>query len=106
VPAHIPPPDEYITSVKLANAAVDDVRRRVQRESPGHRGRNDVPLQGVRRLFTRGYERLSGSGWTRPSVAVNPTTRWVGFGPSKDSSPGSTRPKAQLRRGKRRIPDH
>jgi transposase len=45
--------------VKLANGAIDDVRRRVQRETLGHRGRKDDPLYGVRRLLTRGWERLS-----------------------------------------------
>jgi transposase len=45
--------------VKLANACVDDVRRRVQRETTGHRGRKDDHLYGVRRLLTRGFERLS-----------------------------------------------
>jgi hypothetical protein len=47
-------------AVKLANACVDDVRRRVQRETLGHRGRKDDPLYGIRRLLTRGYERLNG----------------------------------------------
>jgi transposase len=46
-------------AVKLANACVDDVRRRVQRETLGHRGRKDDPLYAVRRLLTRGFERLS-----------------------------------------------
>lgn len=46
-------------AVKLANSALDDVRRRVQRETLGHRGRAEDPLYGVRRLLTRGYERLS-----------------------------------------------
>ena len=45
--------------VKLANACIDDVRRRVQRETLGHRGRKDDPLYGIRRLLTRGWERLS-----------------------------------------------
>jgi transposase len=45
--------------VKLANAAIDDVRRRVQRQVEGHRGRRDDPLYGIRRLLTRGWERLS-----------------------------------------------
>jgi transposase len=45
--------------IKLANAAIDDVRRRVQRETTGHRGRRDDPLYGIRRLLTRGWERLS-----------------------------------------------
>lgn len=46
-------------AVKLANTAVDEVRRRVQRETLGHRGRGEDPLYGIRRLLTRGYERLS-----------------------------------------------
>jgi transposase len=45
--------------VKLANACIDDVRRRVQREMTGHRGRKEDPLYGIRRLLTRGWERLS-----------------------------------------------
>jgi transposase len=45
--------------VKLANVCIDDVRRRVQQETLGHRGRKDDPLYGVRRLLTRGWERLS-----------------------------------------------
>ena len=45
--------------VKLANACIDDIRRRVQRETTGHRGRRHDPLYRIRRLLTRGYERLS-----------------------------------------------
>ena len=41
-------------AVKLANACIDDVRRRVQRETLGHRGRKDDPLFGIRRLLTPG----------------------------------------------------
>jgi transposase len=44
--------------IKLANSCVDDVRRRVQCETTGHRGRKDDPLWRVRRLLTRGWERL------------------------------------------------
>ena len=57
-------------AVKLANAAVDDVRRRVQRETLGHRGRNDDPLSGIRRLLTRGYERLSDKQRARITEAL------------------------------------
>ncbi len=56
--------------VKLANAAVDDVRRRVQREVEGHRGRRDDPLYGIRRLLTRGWERLSERQVERVLVAM------------------------------------
>jgi transposase len=57
-------PDTIVTvdcfhGVKLANSMVDDIRRRVQRESLGHRGRKDDPLFKIRRLMTRGWERLS-----------------------------------------------
>ena len=45
--------------VKLANAAVDDVRRRVQQETLGHRGHKDDPLYEVRRLLRKGAERLT-----------------------------------------------
>jgi transposase len=49
---------DHFHTVKLANAAIDDVRRRVQRETTGHRGRKDDPLYGARRLMVRGWERL------------------------------------------------
>lgn len=45
--------------IKLANGCIDEVRRRVQRETLGHRGRKHDPLYGIRRLLTRGYERLN-----------------------------------------------
>jgi hypothetical protein len=57
-------------AVKLANSAVDDVRRRVQRETLGHRGHNDDPLSGIRRLLTRGYERLSDKQRARITEAL------------------------------------
>ncbi len=50
---------DHFHAIKLANAAIDDVRRRVQRETTGHRGRRDDPLYGARRLMTRGWERLA-----------------------------------------------
>jgi transposase len=46
-------------AVKLANAMVDDVRRRVQQATLGHRGHKDDPLYKTRRLMTRAFERLS-----------------------------------------------
>lgn len=44
---------------RLGFATVDDVRRRVQRETTGHRGHKGDPLYGIRRLLRRGVERLS-----------------------------------------------
>jgi transposase len=45
--------------VSLANRALDAVRRRVQREQLGHRGRRDDPLYRVRRVLLMGEEKLS-----------------------------------------------
>jgi transposase len=44
--------------VSLANRALDAVRRRVQNEQTGHRGRRDDPLYRVRRVLLRGEENL------------------------------------------------
>jgi len=45
--------------VRLGLAAVDDVRRRVQQHTLGHRGRNRDPLYGIRRVLRRHRTRLS-----------------------------------------------
>lgn len=77
-------------AVKLANTCVDDVRRRVQRETLGHRGRKDDPLFGIRRLLTRGYERLS----DRQLARVEHGLRW---GDPYDEVGGALAVKEQLR---------
>ncbi len=51
--------------VRLGFAAVDDVRRRVQHEQLGHRGRRGEPLYGIRRLLRRGADHLSDHAWDR-----------------------------------------
>lgn len=48
--------------VKLANQRLDEVRRRVQQETLGHRGHKDDPLYRSRRLLTKADERLDGRG--------------------------------------------
>lgn len=45
-------------AVSLANRCLDAVRRRIQTEQTGHRGRRDDPLWRARRLLLRGEERL------------------------------------------------
>jgi len=45
--------------VRLALAAVDDVRRRVQQAQTGHRGRTGDPLYGIRRVLRRRVDHLS-----------------------------------------------
>jgi transposase len=44
--------------VQLANRALDEIRRRVQREQKGHRGRRNDPLYRIRRVLLTGEERL------------------------------------------------
>jgi transposase len=44
--------------ISLANRALENVRRRVQQEQTGHRGRRDDPLYRVRRALLVGEERL------------------------------------------------
>ncbi len=56
--------------IKLANSAIDDVRRRVQQDTTGHRGRAQDPLYGIRRLLLVGAERLSERGWERIHAAL------------------------------------
>ena len=51
--------------VKLANQRLDEVRRRVQNETLGQRGRKHAPLYRSRRLLTRADERLDDRGRTK-----------------------------------------
>ena len=51
--------------VKLANATLDECRRRVQNETLGHRGRKHDPLYRCRRLLTKADERLDDKGRTK-----------------------------------------
>jgi transposase len=51
--------------VRLALAAVDDVRRRVQQAQTGHRGRTGEPLYGIRRVLRRRADHLSAAAWAR-----------------------------------------
>ena len=48
--------------VKLANTRLDEVRRRVQHETLGHRGHKNDPLYRSRRLLTKAAERLDDKG--------------------------------------------
>jgi transposase len=51
--------------VRLGNKVVDEVRRRVQQDTLGHRGRKGDPLYGIRRLLLTGDERLTARGRER-----------------------------------------
>jgi transposase len=50
---------------QLAIGAVDDVRRRVQQDTTGHRGRAGDPLYGLRRVLRRRHDRLTPHAWRR-----------------------------------------
>jgi transposase len=51
--------------VRVANRCVDQVRRRVQNETLGHRGRKLDPLYKIRKLLLKGAERLDEQGHER-----------------------------------------
>ena len=51
--------------VKLANSAIDDVRRRVQNETTGGRGTKHDHLYRTRRLLLKAAERISDRGRTK-----------------------------------------
>ncbi len=65
---------------RLGFAAVDDVRRRVQHETTGHRGRRDDPLYRIRRLLRRRADRLTPHAWQRllTGLAVGDTGQQIG----------------------------
>ena len=50
---------------RLANQRLDEVRRRVQNETLGHRGRKGDPLYGIRRLLTAAHDKISDRCQTR-----------------------------------------
>jgi transposase len=56
--------------VRLANACVDEVRRRVQQDTLGHRGRAGDPLYRIRKLLVMAAERLDTRGWQRLAVGL------------------------------------
>jgi transposase len=56
---------DHFHVIRLANAALDEVRRRVQHTTLGHRGRKADPLYRVRRRLLAGYERLDPAGFAR-----------------------------------------
>ncbi len=56
--------------IRLGNTMVDDVRRRVQQDTLGHRGRKGDPLYGIRRLLLTGEERLTDHGRKRLAAGL------------------------------------
>ena len=56
--------------VKLGTTAVDEVRRRVQQTTTGHRGRKGDPLYGVQRILRAGAENLTDKQLDRLAAAI------------------------------------
>ena len=57
--------------VALAGRAVDEVRRRVQQETLGHRGRSGDPLYGIRNILRCAAERLTNKQQARLATAIS-----------------------------------
>ena len=58
--------------ISLANRGLDAVRRRVQIEQPGHRGRRDDPLYRARRVLAHGRGKLERRGRRAAGLAPGP----------------------------------
>jgi transposase len=56
---------DHFHAIRLANTAVDQVRRRVQQATLGHRGRKHDPLYRIRKLLLTAQEQLTQRGWVR-----------------------------------------
>lgn len=56
--------------VKLGTAVVDEVRRRVQHATCGHRGRKGEPLFGIQTILRAGAENLTDKQWARLTRAI------------------------------------
>jgi transposase len=56
---------DHFHAIRLANAVVDQVRRRVPQATLGHRGRKRDPLYRIRKLLLTAAEQLTGRGRVR-----------------------------------------
>jgi transposase len=56
---------DHFHVIRLANAALDEVRRRTQQATTGHRGHKDDPLYRIRRRLLARHEDLGPDGFAR-----------------------------------------
>jgi transposase len=61
---------DHFHAIRLANLVVDQVRRRVQQATLGHRGRKGDPLYRIRKLLLTAAEQLTGRGRARLRAAL------------------------------------
>ena len=70
---------DHFHTVRLANAVVDQVRRRTQQATLGRRGRKRDPLYRIRKLLLTAGEQLTGRDGRGCELAwrlVIPAVRW------------------------------
>jgi transposase len=87
-------------AVSAANRCLDAVRRRVQAEQLGHRGRRDDPLYRARRALLVGEERLDEKpprAWPHCSSSATRVPRWPSLTASRSACVTSTGPAAPMR---------
>jgi transposase len=56
---------DHFHAIRLANTVVDQVRRRTQQATVGHRGRKPDPLYRIRKLLLTAHEQLTSRGRAR-----------------------------------------
>jgi transposase len=56
---------DHFHAIRLANTMVDQVRRRTQQATLGHRGRKQDPLYRIRKLLLTAAEQLTLRGQVR-----------------------------------------
>ena len=56
---------DHFHIIQLVNRVIDDVRRRVQNDTTGHRGRKADPLYRIRKLLLKACTDLDTRGWSR-----------------------------------------
>jgi transposase len=62
---------DHFHAVRLANQALDEVRRRTQQSTLGHRGRRGDPLYRIRRRLLAAHDRLSAEAYRRMTVLLD-----------------------------------
>src|SRR5918994_671522 len=62
---------DHFHVIRLANAALDEVRRRVQQTTTGHRGRKTDPLYRIRRRLLASHDCLDPAGFARVLAWLN-----------------------------------
>lgn len=93
---------DHFHTIQLANRALDQVRRRINNTTLGHRGRRADPLYRIRRIALVGAERLDQDGWDRLIAGIDngdPTRVSTPPGRPRNSSASCTTPAAAQRPG-------